>query len=91
MSTLRVTFISNRTDDGPVEFSSGLSLPSGYDINGDIILNTATGIVTSVDLDVTNVNVVGVLTATTLVGNGSGMTSVPGLPNGKAIALGIIA
>lgn len=91
MSSLRVTFLSNRTDDGPVEFSTGLSVASGYEINGDVVLNTTTGIVTATNLVVTNMNVVGVLTATSLIGNGSGMTSVPGTSNGKAVALGIIA
>lgn len=46
MSTLRVNKISNYNDNGPVEFSNGVEVPSGQIIDGNVIIN-ATGIVTA--------------------------------------------
>ena len=46
---------------------------------------------TATNLVATNVYVTGVVTATTFVGNGSQMTSVPGTPSGKVIALHLIS
>ena len=46
MSTLRVNRIVNANDNGPVEFSRGVTVPSGQSINGNILINTS-GIVTA--------------------------------------------
>ena len=46
MSTLRVNKIVNYNDDGPVEFSKGVSVPSGQEIDGTLVINTV-GVVTA--------------------------------------------
>lgn len=46
MSTLRVNQITNATNDGPVEFSKGVSLPAGKNIDGQLVINTV-GVVTA--------------------------------------------
>jgi hypothetical protein len=90
MSTLRVNKIVNLNDDGPVEFTKGVEVPSGQTINGDVQINT-TGIVTSTSLIVSgDMNLSGVVTATSFSGSGSLLTGVPGTPNGKAIAFTLI-
>lgn len=90
MSSLRVTYLTNRLDDGPVEFSTGVGIPTGYGIDGSVVLNTS-GIVTATDLHSTHVNVTGVMTAASFAGSGIGLTNLPGTPTSKAIAFGIIA
>lgn len=91
MSSLRVNQITNFNDDGPVEFSRGASVPAGQTINGSIVINTS-GIVTSPSLVVTNnMNLSGVVTATSFRGSGIRLTNVPGTPNGKGIAYTLIA
>jgi hypothetical protein len=91
MSTLRVNKIVNLNDDGPVEFTTGASLPSGQTINGDVQINTI-GIVTSTSLIVNgDMNLSGVVTATSFSGRGFNLTNVPGTPNGKGIAFTLIA
>ena len=82
--------IVNLNDNGPVEFSKGVTLPSGQSLNGNIQINT-TGIVTSTSLVVTgNMSLSGVVTATSFVGSGLLLTGVPGTPTGKAIAFTLI-
>ena len=91
MSNLRVNKITNYADDGPVEFSTGMSIPSGKTLDGAIEINT-TGIVTSTSLVISQgVNLSGVATATSYVGSGIGLTGVPGTPNGKGIAFVLIS
>jgi hypothetical protein len=90
MSSLRVNKIVNLNNDGPVEFSQGAELPAGQVINGQVIINSS-GIVTSTSLSVGNMNLIGVVTATTFIGSGIGLTGVPGTPNGKGIAFTLIA
>lgn len=91
MSTLRVNKIVNLNDDGPVEFTKGAEVPSGQTINGDLEINT-TGIVTSTSLVVNgDMNLSGVVTASSFQGSGINLTNVPGTPNGKGIAFTLIA
>ena len=91
MSNLRVNKIVNYSDDGPVEFSTGMTIPSGKTLDGAIEINT-TGIVTSTSLVISQgVNLSGVATATSYVGSGIGLTGVPGTPNGKGIAFVLIS
>jgi hypothetical protein len=91
MSNLRVNKIVNYNDDGPVEFSTGLTVPSGKELTGTVNINT-TGIVTSTSLEVTQgVNLSGVATASSYVGSGVGLTGVPGTSNGKGIAFVLIS
>jgi len=93
MSSLRVNKVVNYNDDGPIQFSQGATLPAGQSIagGGDIVINT-TGVVTSTSLVVNgNMNLSGVVTASSFVGRGIGLTNVPGTPNGKGIAFTLIA
>lgn len=46
MSTLRVNKLVNLNDDGPVEFSKGVSVPANQEIQGSLIINSV-GIVTA--------------------------------------------
>ena len=39
MSTLRVNKLVNLNDDGPVEFRTGLTVPSGQPVNGSLVIN----------------------------------------------------
>lgn len=80
MSTLRVNKIVNLNNDGPIEFTKGVTVPSGQKItdgtgNEKIVINS-----------------VGVVTATSFVGSGENVTSIPGngIPKGKALALSLI-
>jgi hypothetical protein len=90
MSTLRVNKIVNLNDNGPVEFSQGATIPSGKTLTGDLSVNTS-GTVSATTLSATTITASGTVTANAFSGNGSGLTSVPGLPTGKAIALTFIA
>ena len=91
MSNLRVNKITNYADDGPVEFSGGLTVPTGKTLDATININTS-GIVTSTTLVVSQgLNLSGVATATSYVGSGIGLTGVPGTPNGKGIAFVLIS
>lgn len=75
MSTLRVNQISNLNDNGPFEFSTGISIPPGKNISGD-------GQVL--------INAVGVITATSFSGDGSNL-SFPGfLSTGNVISTAIL-
>ena len=46
MSSLRVNKIVNVSDDGPVEFTKGLTVPTGKTINGEIVISSV-GVVTA--------------------------------------------
>ena len=91
MSKVNVNIITNKNEDGPVEFSGGLTVPTGKTLDATININT-TGIVTSTSLVVTQgVNLSGVATAASYVGSGIRLTGVPGTPNGKGIAFVLIS
>jgi hypothetical protein len=70
---LRVTSIGT-TDGTPVAFSAGLAVPSGIKLNATqgIFVNTS-GVVTCSQLNA-NVNISGIVTATTFYGDGSRVT-----------------
>lgn len=79
MSTLRVTKITNLNDNGPVEFTKGVTLPANQRIvdpngNSAIQISTATGVVT----------------ATSFRGSGSGITNLSGTSYGKALGISLI-
>lgn len=84
---LRVTSIGT-TNGSPVSFSSGISVPTGIDINATegIFVNAPTGVVTCSQLNA-NVSVSGIVTATTFYGDGSRVT----IPNTalKTVAVAI--
>ena len=75
MSTLRVTKITNKDDDGAVEFTKGAILPAGQSIVNEAGAS-ALEIATS-----------GVVTATRFSGSGIGLTGIEGTPKGKLIGL----
>ena len=85
MSKIKVNKITNRNEDGAVELTKGATIPSGGTLNivGDVNI---TGILTAASYSVTNINVTGVITATNFVGNGSQLTNLPSVTNGKMIA-----
>ena len=76
MSTLRVTKISNRLDDGAIEFTRGAILPVGQAIVDD---SGASAIEISTNT--------GVVTATSFAGSGAGITGLSGAETGKALGL----
>ena len=90
MSTLRVNKIVNQLDIAGPQFSDGMNISNGF--TGDITYSSATGTITAGTLNSSgDVSVSGTLTADSLSGNGAGLTNVPGLPTGKAIALTFIS
>ena len=89
MARISVDTITNRNNNGAPSLTFGASFPSGskLTVNGDVnIAGVSTvGLVTSL-----SANVVGVLTASSFVGDGSGLTAVPSVSSGKSVALKII-
>ena len=84
MARLKVDSIRNRNDDGAPSLIKGASIPSGatFTANGDLNL---TG-VTTVGFLTTQNATVGIVTASSFVGDGSGLTGLPVLGEAKAIA-----
>lgn len=89
MSVLRVNKITDISGTGPVEFSSGLLLPSSFAISS-MVINSPSGILTSSSLNTSSITLTGVCTATTYVGSGKLLTNLSGTTNSKAIALTLI-
>ena len=85
MARLKVDSIRNRNDDGAPSLPKGASIPSGATLtaNGDLNL---TG-VTTVGFLTTQNATVGIVTASSFVGDGSGLTSLQVTSAGKAYAL----
>ena len=77
MSTLRVIKITNKDDDGPVEFTKGAILPANQQIINSSTLQTAIEVSTST----------GVVTATSFHGSGIGLTGLTGTSTGLALGL----
>ena len=73
MSVLRVNKITNRTDDGPVELTRGLTIAVENpitDVNGNNAIQvSAAGVVTSI---------------TSFIGNGAGITGLSGPSKGNS-------
>jgi len=95
MSSLRVNKIIDEAGTGPVEFTKGVTFPSGASIpESNITINT-TGTVTTSDIVINeNIEVVGVMTARSggkFVGSGFNITNPPGTPSGKVIGLYLIS
>ena len=75
MSVLRVNKITNRQDDGAIEFTKGLTIA---------VENPIT------DADGNNaiqVSAAGVVTATSFIGNGAGITGLTGPSKGNSIGI----
>jgi len=78
---------SNATD--AVNLPLGASIPSGKKLNLQGNANFA-GISTVGFLSATNANIVGIVTATSFIGDGSGLINVPTVSSGKSIALRLV-
>ena len=90
MSTLRVNKLVNQLDSAGPQFSDGVTISNG--LTGGVTYNSAGGTITAGTLSVTgDVSVTGTLTANSFSGNGKALTSVPGMPTAKAIALTFIS
>jgi len=91
MSVLRVQTIVNEANNGPVEFTRGLTLPSTQTLTGtDTVINTtASGVGSVTELKASNL-FVGIITAGSFVGNGALITNAPGTPVGKVISLHLV-
>ena len=90
MSTLRVNKLVNKLESGGPQFSDGVTISNGF--TGEVSYNSAGGTITAGTLSATgDVSVTGTLTANSFSGSGASLTSVPGLPTAKAIALTFIS
>ena len=95
MSSLRVNKIIDEAGTGPVEFTKGVTFPSGASIPEDNMTINTTGIVTTSDITINdNIEVVGVMTAELVVSLlVMDLTSpiLQGTPSGKVIGLYLIS
>jgi hypothetical protein len=82
---IRSDSIVSADGSGPVKLTYGASSPQ-LNIQGDIDIN-ATGISTVEFLSATSINASGIVTATSFVGDGSGLTAIPSVSASKSIAL----
>ena len=85
MARLRVDSIRNRNDDGPPSLIKGASIPSGEVLS--VVGNISVSGVTTVGFLTAQNATVGVLTATSFIGDGSGLTSLQVVGPAKAYAL----
>jgi hypothetical protein len=85
MSRIKVNTIVNRSDNGSLELTKGATIPSGgtLTVNGNANL---TGVSTVGFLTATNGSVIGILTATSFVGDGSGLVGLQVASPSKSIA-----
>ena len=88
-SQIRVDNITDLNGSGPVELTYGASFPPGSKLNIQGDINIA-GVSTVGFLSATSINASGIVTATSFVGDGSGLTGVPTASASKSIALKII-
>ena len=88
-SQIRVDSITDLNGTGPVELLYGGSFPSGskLTVNGDVNI---TGVSTVGFLTAANASIIGIVTATSFVGDGSGLTGVQSVGESKSIAFAII-
>ena len=89
MARLKVNTITDRNNSGSPLLTYGASFPPGSKLNIQGDINIA-GVSTVGFLSATNLNVSGVITATSFVGDGSGLTAVPSVSASKSIALKVI-
>ena len=88
-SQVRVDIIVDLNETGPVELSNGAIIPSGQTLTANGNLNLI-GVSTVGFLTASNVNVSGVVTASSFVGDGSGLTGLQVVSSSKSIAFAII-
>lgn len=88
---VRVDSLTNKNNDGPVEVPSGVTVDVAG-LGGELALNgevDITGITTVGFVTAQHANV-GIITAVTFNGDGSGLTNVPSLQTSKAYALKLV-
>ena len=86
MSRINVDNIVNRSDDAAPTILGGATIPTGveFKISGNF---NSSGVGTISNIEGTNTNVSGALTATSFYGDGSSITNLPSITSGKAFAL----
>ena len=89
-SQIRVDSIVDLNGTGPTELTYGATLPSGSRLTVQGNANLTAGVTTVGFLTATNVNISGIVTATSFVGNGSGLTGLRSVTPSKSIAFAII-
>jgi hypothetical protein len=89
MARLKVNTITDRNNSGPPLLTYGASFPPGSKLNIQGDINIA-GVSTVGFLSATSINASGIVTATSFVGDGSGLLAVPTVSASKSIALKII-
>lgn len=85
MSKIKVNYVTNKTEDGAVEFPRGAIIPNGKTLttNGSA---TATGSVTVGTVNVNAATVTGNVNGT-LSGDGSNLSNLPSVNVGKIMAI----
>ena len=89
MARLKVNTITDRNNSGSPLLTYGASFPPGSKLNIQGDINIA-GVSTVGFLSATSINASGIVTATSFVGDGSGLLAVPTVSASKSIALKII-
>ena len=86
MARIKVDTITDRNNSGSPTLTHGATVPSGnrLDIGGNI---NFTGISTVGFLTASNATIIGIVTATQFVGDGSQLQAIPTVSSSKAIAL----
>lgn len=85
-SQVRVDNIADLNGTGSVEFSKGATIPSGQTLTNNGNFNI-TGVSTVGFLTASNISVSGIVTATSFIGNGSGLFGINVVSPAKSIAL----
>lgn len=85
MSKIKVNYVTNKTEDGAVEFTKGATVGVGktLTVSGNA---TATGTVTAGTINVNTATVTGNVSGT-LSGDGSNLTNLPSVNVGRIMAI----
>ena len=86
MARIKVDSITDRNNSGQPTLTYGATLPSGSRLNVQGNVNL-TGISTVGLLSATNAVVSGIVTATSFIGDGSGLSNIASVSASKSIAL----
>ena len=88
-SAIRVNSIVNLTNDGPVEFVNGVTVPAGQTLvaQGDV---NVSGVSTVSNIVGTSINAT-TITAGSFSGDGSGLTNIPVVSEARVIAYALIS
>ena len=86
---IKTNSVVGNDGNSATQLTYGATLPSGSRLNVQGNVNL-TGISTVGLLSATNASVSGIVTASTFVGDGSGLTGVQSVSSSKSIALAII-